>query len=104
MAANLLMDTQWAIAAASAKEGSAYAKKLVGNYMSSSVHASILRGVRGKLDESNPMDKMFADFQRAGGETGYSDLFKLEDFQKMLKEGLNEGADWRKIYTGTQDP
>lgn len=99
VAANLVMDTQWAIAAASAKEGSAYAKKLVGNYMSSSVHASILRGVRGKLDESNPMDKMFADFQRAGGETGYSDLFKLEDFQKMLKEGLNDGTDWRKIYT-----
>ena len=99
IAANLLMDTQWAIAAATAKEGSSYAKKLVGNYMSPSIHRSIMRGIRGKLDESNPIDKLFGEFQRAGGETGYSDLFKVDDFEKMIKNELKEGVDWRKSYT-----
>ena len=99
IAANLVMDSQWAIAAAAAKEGSDYVKKLVGNYMSPSIHRSIMRGIKGKLDESNPIDKLFGEFQRAGGETGYSDLFKVDDFEKMIKNELKEGADWRKAYT-----
>lgn len=99
IAANLVMDSQWAIAAAAAKEGSDYVKKLVGNYMSPSIHRTIMRGIKGKLDESNPIDKLFGEFQRAGGETGYSDLFKVDDFEKMIKNELKEGADWRKAYT-----
>ena len=45
IAANLMMDTQWAILSASAKEGSAYAKKLARNYVSASIHKSIMRGI-----------------------------------------------------------
>ena len=58
-----------------------------------------MRGIKGKLDESSPIDKLFGEFQRAGGETGYSDLFKVDDFEKMIKNELKEGADWRKVYT-----
>jgi len=104
IAVNLMFDTQWAILAGTAKEGTAYARKMSGNFISPSIHRSIMRGVRGKLDESNPIDKLFGEFQRAGGETGYSDLFKVEDFEKMIKDELNDGADWRKAYTWYTGP
>lgn len=45
----------------------------------------------GKLDMSNPIDKMFHEFIMNGGETGYSQVWKIDKYQKEIEKAIKSG-------------
>lgn len=88
--ANGQRDIMNALLVASVKEGKEYAGEMAKNMFSPSVHGAIMRAVLGKSDMNNPIDKLFAEYESNGGETGFSELFKDSDFERQIKKELSK--------------
>lgn len=86
---NMQRDIMQATMVSGVKENAGYTKDLTLNMASPAVHAAIMRAVMGKPNMSNPIDRMFEEYVSNGGETGYSELFSNEDFEKQIKKELH---------------
>jgi hypothetical protein len=49
------------------------------------VQATILRGIRGKLDPTIPLDRMYNQFVEEGGRTGFVHLVDVDSFKSTLE-------------------
>ena len=79
---NMTRDLIFAITALNIKEGGTYRNKFMLNIPKAS--GAICRYLNGNQDLSNPVDKMFKEFLENGGETGYTALYNIEKFKKMI--------------------
>ena len=50
------------------------------------IHGLYNRYKKGKLDEKNPMHRYFKEFLENGGETGYTEMISIEEWDKKMKE------------------
>ncbi len=55
-----------------------------------SIYALYRRYKDGALDMNNKRDRYFAEFIKNGGETGYSQLWTIDDYEKKIKKALRK--------------
>ncbi|MCF0185651.1 MAG: hypothetical protein HUJ98_04075, partial [Bacteroidaceae bacterium] len=89
---NLVRDGVYANSTVWVKESPAYAMAYHRNWAKAltELPAIIRAHNAGKLDMSNPIHKMFRDFLKGGGETGYTYLSSVEDYKDRITKELDK--------------
>lgn len=90
VARNLSRDMIYAVTMHGIREGGAYTTEFLKAIPGAS--GAIARYLRGKADMSNEMDKMFNEFLRNGGETGFVALTSYETYKKEIRRMVNKAA------------
>lgn len=90
VARNLSRDMIYAVTMHGIREGGAYTSEFLKAIPGAS--GAIARYLRGKADMSNEMDKMFDEFLRNGGETGFVALTSYETYKKEIRRMVNKAA------------
>lgn len=96
---NLFRDMGYTHSMLAVKEGSDYAKKYSSNWrgLTLSVNGKISalkmaglikRYENDNLDMSNEDDRLFNEFMKGGGETGYTFVNSIEDYKKIIQDTL----------------
>ena len=87
------------------KESPKYALRFHGNVamVLPKMYSLFSKLENGTLDETNPIEKMFAEFIRNGGETGYTQIKDIEAKKKELKKMLAK-ADRKGLSGFKGDP
>lgn len=96
---NLFRDMGYTHSMLAVKEGSDYAKKYSSNWrgLTLSVNGKlsalkmaglIKRYENDNLDMSNEDDRLFNEFMKGGGETGYTFVNSIEDYKKIIQDTL----------------
>ena len=87
---NLSRDLIFSNTAVAIKESYAYGKKFRSNQgkVLVSMRGLMKRYQSGKLDMSNELDKMFAEFIKNGGETGFAQLTSVDEYKKKIQRAL----------------
>lgn len=88
VASNLTRDLIFSISTLSVKENGKYRNRFVRNIYPAS--GAIRRYLKGKADKSNRTDQLFEEFLKHGGETGYTALYNIERFKKMIDNAVKE--------------
>ena len=91
---NLFRDVQSASTVYGIRHGAKALGEFEKNVMSNSVKMMglYLKFKEGRLDESKPLERYFKEFLENGGETGYTEMISIEEYNKALNkltEGLN---------------
>lgn len=88
---NLSRDLIFSNTAVAVKENTAYGNKfrryqlkVLGN-----MRGLMKRYQSGKLDMGNELDKMFMEFIKNGGETGFAQLTSVDEYKKKIQRELN---------------
>ena len=111
---NLSRDILWAGTSVMIKEGAKYVAQYTKNIFKALTTASIPRLLKkfndGTLDESIPEERMFAEFIRNGGETGFTQINTVEnykrDIKRMIKDSqsgpVNPRKAWNAVWSGVE--
>lgn len=88
---NLSRDLIFSNTAVAVKENTAYGKKFRRNQLKvlSNMRGLMKRYQSGKLDMSNELDKMFMEFIKNGGETGFAQLTSVDEYKKKIQRELD---------------
>ena len=88
--ANMVRDGIYANTSVWVKEGPLYAAKFNRNWAKSvrEMARLVSRYKANRLDMSNPTDRMFYDFIRNGGETGYTFINSVEDYKGIIQKEI----------------
>lgn len=88
--ANMVRDGIYANTSVWVKEGPLYAAKFNRNWAKSvrEMAGLVARYKANRLDLSNPTDRMFYDFIRNGGETGYTFINSVEDYKGIIQKEI----------------
>ena len=88
--ANMVRDGIYANTSVWVKEGPLYAVKFNRNWAKSvkEMAGLVARYKANRLDMSNPTDRMFYDFIRNGGETGYTFINSVEDYKGIIQKEI----------------
>ena len=88
---NLSRDLIFSNTAVAIKESYSYGKKFRENQgkVIANMRGLMKRYQSGKLDMSNPLDKMFAEFIKNGGETGFAQLTSVDQYKSKIQRELN---------------
>lgn len=88
--ANMVRDGIYANTSVWVKEGPLYAAKFNRNWAKSvkEMAGLVARYKANRLDMSNPTDRMFYDFIRNGGETGYTFINSVEDYKGIIQKEI----------------
>lgn len=88
--ANMVRDGIYANTSVWVKEGPLYAAKFNRNWAKSvkEMAGLVARYKSNRLDMSNPTDRMFYDFIRNGGETGYTFINSVEDYKGIIQKEI----------------
>lgn len=98
IASNLVRDLVFSITMLSVKESGRYRNLFLKHVPSAS--GAISRYIRGKSDLSNRMDRLFQEFLENGGETGYTALYNVERYKKMIDNAINQRNESKFLKTG----
>ncbi|MEG2599015.1 MAG: LPD38 domain-containing protein, partial [Muribaculaceae bacterium] len=61
-------------------------------FRSDSIYSLYHRYNKGTLDMSNERDNYFSEFLKNGGETGYSQMRTIDDYEKVIAKSLRKGT------------
>lgn len=88
--ANMVRDGIYANTSVWVKESPLYAAKFNRNWAKSvkEMAGLVARYKANRLDMSNPTDRMFYDFIRNGGETGYTFINSVEDYKGIIQKEI----------------
>lgn len=88
---NLSRDLIFSNTAVAVKENTAYGKKFRRNQLKvlGNMRGLMKRYQSGKLDMGNELDKMFMEFIKNGGETGFAQLTSVDEYKKKIQRELN---------------
>ncbi len=88
--ANMVRDGIYSNTSVWVKEGPLYAAKFNRNWAKSvkEMAGLVARYKANRLDMSNPTDRMFYDFIRNGGETGYTFINSVEDYKGIIQKEI----------------
>lgn len=88
--ANMVRDGIYANTSVWVKESPLYAAKFNRNWAKSvkEMAGLVARYKANRLDLSNPTDRMFYDFIRNGGETGYTFINSVEDYKGIIQKEI----------------
>ena len=88
---NLSRDLIFSNTAVAVKENTAYGKKFRRNQLKvlGNMRGLMKRYQSGNLDMSNELDKMFMEFIKNGGETGFAQLTSVDEYKKKIQRELN---------------
>ena len=88
---NLSRDLIFSNTAVAIKENTAYGKKFRRNQLKvlGNMRGLMKRYQSGNLDMSNELDKMFMEFIKNGGETGFAQLTSVDEYKKKIQRELN---------------
>ena len=88
--ANMVRDGIYANTSVWVKESPLYAAKFNRNWAKSvkEMAGLVARYKSNRLDMSNPTDRMFYDFIRNGGETGYTFINSVEDYKGIIQKEI----------------
>ena len=88
---NLSRDLIFSNTAVAVKENTAYGKKFRRNQFKvvGNILGLMSRYQSGNLDMSNELDKMFMEFIKNGGETGFAQLTSVDEYKKKIQRELN---------------
>lgn len=100
---NLLRDVQSASIIYAVRRGTTMLKEFEKNVASNATDMMdlYLKHKRGTLDVNNPKERYFKEFLENGGETGYTEMISIEEYEKKLKEltkGLNMKNGTRRAF------
>lgn len=95
---NLTRDIIFSITTLSVKEGRKYRNRFVRNIYPAS--GAIRRYLQGKPDKGSRTDVLFEEFLKNGGETGYTALYNIERFKKMIDQAVVETKRNRVVKAG----
>lgn len=98
VARNLSRDMIYAVTMHGVREGAGYTKTFLQVIPGAS--GAIARFLRGKADMSNEMDRMFQEFLRNGGETGFVALTSYETYKKDIRRMVNKAARTNALSDG----
>ncbi len=112
---NLCRDLVWATTAVSIKEDKQYLKAYLGNIGGNVAKARLVSLLRkwnnGTLDLNNDTERLFDEFMRNGGETGFTNLMTLDqykkDMERLVKEAQRGGKPlparaWDGLWDGVE--
>jgi hypothetical protein len=90
IARNLIRDTLMSGSSIAIKESFWYNKRFVGNQARSlaNIGKLIKKYEAGTLDVNVPMERYFKEFVENGAETGYSQLWSIDEFKKNIENDL----------------
>ena len=89
VAGNFLRDTLYANTMVWIKESPRYARRYNKNYVKTKRVMQLLGKYRkGTLDMNNETEKMFYQFMKNGGETGYMRMADIDEHRKQIKKTL----------------
>ena len=89
VAGNFLRDTLYANTMVWIKESPRYARRYNKNYVKTKRVMQLLGKYRnGTLDMNNETEKMFYQFMKNGGETGYMRMADIDEHRKQIKKAL----------------
>ena len=99
---NLSRDLIFSNTAVAVKENTAYGKKFRRNQFKvvGNILGLISRYQSGNLDMSNDLDKMFMEFIKNGGETGFAQLTSVDEYKKKIQRELNIAKNGGAINKG----
>lgn len=101
---NLSRDLIFSNTAVAVKENTAYGKKFRRNQLKvlGNMRGLMKRYQSGNLDMSNELDKMFMEFIKNGGETGFAQLTSVDEYKKKIQRELNisSGKGWWIVKQG----
>lgn len=99
---NLSRDLIFSNTAVAVKENTAYGKKFRGNQLKvlGNMRGLMKRYQSGNLDMSNELDKMFMEFIKNGGETGFAQLTSVDEYKKKIQRELNIAKNGGAINKG----
>lgn len=99
---NLSRDLIFSNTAVAVKENTAYGKKFRRNQLKvlGNMRGLMKRYQSGKLDMSNELDKMFMEFIKNGGETGFAQLTSVDEYKKKIQRELNIAKNGGAINKG----
>lgn len=66
------------------------------------IYALYHRYNNGTLDLNDKRDRYFKEFMENGGETGYSQMWSIDDYEKQIRRTLNKGTAKEKFRNGWQ--
>ena len=66
------------------------------------IYALYHRYNNGTLDLNDKRDRYFKEFMENGGETGYSQMWSIDDYEKQIRRTLNKGMAKEKFRNGWQ--
>lgn len=66
------------------------------------IYALYYRYSKGTLDMDDKRDRYFKEFMEHGGETGYSQMWSIDDYEKQIRRTLNKGTAKEKFRNGWQ--
>ena len=99
---NLSRDLIFSNTAVAVKENTTYGKKFRGNQLKvlGNMRGLMKRYQSGNLDMSNELDKMFMEFIKNGGETGFAQLTSVDEYKKKIQRELNIAKNGGAINKG----
>lgn len=98
VASNLTRDLIFSISTLSVKENSKYRNRFVRNIYPAS--GAIRRYLQNKADRNNRIDELLEEFLKNGGETGYTALYNIDRFKKMVDNAVKETRRNQATKTG----
>lgn len=66
------------------------------------IYALYHRYNNGTLDMNDKRDRYFKEFMENGGETGYSQMWSIDDYEKQIRRVLNQNTAKEKFRNGWQ--
>lgn len=95
---NLTRDFIFAVTALSVKEGSKYRNRFVRNVPKAS--GAIRRYLAGNPDYKRKEDLLFDVFLKNGGETGYTALYNIEKYKKLIEREIKNTQRGKVVNAG----
>lgn len=95
---NLTRDFIFAVTALSVKEGSRYRNRFVRNIPAAS--GAIRRYLAGNPDYKRKEDVLFDVFLKNGGETGYTALYNIEKYKKLIEREIKNTKRGEAVNAG----
>lgn len=92
IASNLVRDVVFASTALSVKEGSKYTFKFEKNVFGGKAGGALGRFLKGKPNYNNEADVFLKEFLENGGETGYTALYNIDKYKKMIARSVEVGT------------
>lgn len=91
IATNTVRDVVFASTALSVKEGAKYTLRFEKNVFAGHAGGALGRFLKGKPDYSREADVFLKEFLENGGETGYTALYNIEKYKKMIERETKQG-------------
>lgn len=99
---NLSRDLIFSNTAVAVKENVGYGNQFRRNQMKvlGNIRGLMKRYQSGKLDMDNELDKMFAEFIKNGGETGFAQLTSVDEYKKKIQRELKDAKKGGQVING----